>query len=96
MGCSYPECGCAVSFPEGHQPSVETKCPRGFDLSDLSHSYPFLDLSRKLRVSYAQVLQMADRIDQGMSCQTGRLYDAVMAVCRAPWRWQYPPQGRGL
>lgn len=26
--CHYPECDCAVSFPEGHRPSVKTECPR--------------------------------------------------------------------
>jgi len=26
--CTYPNCGCPVSFPEGHRPSVETECPR--------------------------------------------------------------------
>lgn len=26
--CEYPDCDCAVSFPEGHKPSEETECPR--------------------------------------------------------------------
>lgn len=26
-GCRYPECECAVSFPEGYRPSVVTECP---------------------------------------------------------------------
>jgi hypothetical protein len=65
-----------------------------FDLSDLSHSYPFLDLSRKLRVPYETVLLVADKIDKG----EGDLFrsTSVWHVCRAPWRWQYPPQGVGL
>jgi DNA-directed RNA polymerase subunit RPC12/RpoP len=26
--CTYPNCDCAVSFPEGYRPSVATECPR--------------------------------------------------------------------
>lgn len=26
--CAYPNCDCAVSFPEGYKPSLETECPR--------------------------------------------------------------------
>lgn len=31
--------------------------------SDLSRSYPFLDLSRRMEVEYAKVLQIADQLD---------------------------------
>lgn len=24
--CRYPECGCPISFPEGHKPSTATEC----------------------------------------------------------------------
>ena len=27
--CQYPQCDCAVSFPEGYHPSTETECPKG-------------------------------------------------------------------
>lgn len=26
--CTYPNCDCAVSFPEGYKPSEETECPK--------------------------------------------------------------------
>ena len=26
-GCTYPNCDCAVSFPEGYHPSEATECP---------------------------------------------------------------------
>lgn len=26
--CTYPDCKCPVSFPEGHKPSLATECPR--------------------------------------------------------------------
>lgn len=26
--CTYPLCDCAVSFPEGYNPSEATECPR--------------------------------------------------------------------
>jgi hypothetical protein len=28
LGCTYPNCDCAVAFPEGYKPSEETECPR--------------------------------------------------------------------
>jgi hypothetical protein len=70
------------------------------NLSDLSRSYPFLDLSRRLQLGYGAVLQIADKIDRGQGNKY-LIYDmgvwnAVLAICRAPWRWQYPPEGRGL
>lgn len=66
------------------------------DLSDLSRSYPFLALSRKLQLDYCVVLRMADLIDRGLVKPISGPISLVEAVCRAPWRWQYPPQGRGL
>jgi hypothetical protein len=29
--CTYPVCACAVSFPEGYKPSMETECPKTQD-----------------------------------------------------------------
>lgn len=78
------------------------------DLSDLSHSYPFLHLSRKLGVPYEVVLRVAEMVDHpdpaypgviaatlvsGLTLDGARL---IERVCHAPWRWQFPPQGRGL
>lgn len=67
------------------------------DLSDLSHSYPFLHLSKKFVVPYRDVLEYAERVDDAIQLRrdyqvsvqppvTG-LQRAVVAVCRAPWRW---------
>ena len=70
------------------------------DLGDLSRSYPFLDLSRKLKLSYELVLAVADSIDDKTDGHRvwygGKVWHAALLVCNAPWRWQYPPQGRGL
>lgn len=30
-GCTYPDCDCAVSFPENYRPSKLTECPRFMD-----------------------------------------------------------------
>lgn len=72
----------------------------GVDLSDLSHSYPFLDLSRRLGVEYKLVLAIADSIDREddgyRPWYEYEVWSAVHLVCRAPWRWQFPPVGRGL
>jgi hypothetical protein len=27
MPCTYPNCDCPISFPEGHTPSEATECP---------------------------------------------------------------------
>lgn len=77
----------------------------------LSHSYPFLDLSRRLGVPYERVLAASQRLDDGWvdpdntqqmvllarECGLTRgQTDLVERVCSAPWRWQFPPQGRGL
>ena len=110
MICTYPDCSCEVSFPGGYKPSDATECPKCvFDLawdilcvnlSDLSRSYPFLDLSRKMDAPYEDVLRLADIIDAGAvnekDLETSLTAQTIAAVCRAPWRWQYPPQGRGL
>ncbi len=81
------------------------------DLSNLSHSYPFLGLSRLLGVGYGKVLEVAHRLDSGnidpddsrhieqLAAEEGlpvRMVCLVERVCSAPWRWQFPPQGRGL
>jgi hypothetical protein len=76
------------------------------DLSDLSHSYPFLHLSRKFEVAYSEVLRIADVFDYGMSgglrtvpshmLGISPIGEAVLNVCRAPWRWKFPPEGKGL
>ena len=71
------------------------------DMSDLSHSYPFLHLSRKLSVPYERILQLADAFDgKGIANwrepEDNKLVECVSAICVAPWRWQFPPQGRGL
>lgn len=76
------------------------------DLSDLSRSYPFLDLSRKFGVPYEQVLTMVEWFDGHAEEDKKRIYaywdglnllsSAVSAVCLAPWCWQFPPNGRGL
>lgn len=76
--------------------------PPGLDLSDLSRSYPFLHLSRKMGVPYALVLDIASRIDRGADpadywgSDAYHLSRQVAKVCSAPWRRQFPPQGRGL
>jgi len=91
---------------------------KSVNLSDLSHSYPFLHLSRKLGVPYERVLAAADLIDSWadfgnsylladaiythclrIANQVGMYTDQVRLVarvCVAPWRWQFPPEGRGL
>lgn len=28
VGCTYPDCDCAISFPDGYKPSEATECPR--------------------------------------------------------------------
>ena len=79
------------------------------DLSDLSHSYPFLHLSRKFGVPYSVVLRAAELFDCGLVISPGvadvptRMLgmtpfgEAVLAVCRAPWRWDMSRvQERGL
>ena len=70
------------------------------DLSDLSHSYPFLHLSRKLGVDYLVVLAIADSVDKGTDGNKpwygGRIWQIIMLVCSARWRWQFPPEGKGL
>jgi hypothetical protein len=76
------------------------------DLSDLSHSFPFLHLSRKLGLPYQHVLMVASHYDrrtlrppadwvrQGMSM--GAL-EAIWNVCHSPWRWDMSRTGeRGL
>lgn len=66
------------------------------DLSDLSHSYPFLHLSKKFVVPYSAVLGAAHDCDSGRDdveeiCRyrkmTIRAVLAVADVCHAPWRW---------
>lgn len=84
---------------------------RPVDLTDMSRSYPFLDLSRRLSVSYPTVLEIADWVDAWNATALGPptapmvqhrfdipedKYLAIRDVCRAPWRWQFPPEGRGL
>ena len=75
---------------------------REVDLSDLSHSYPFLHLSRKFGVYYEVVLALAAGYDAGYmqpppaSEPHTDCARAVHAVCHAPWRWQFPPEGRGI
>jgi hypothetical protein len=69
---------------------------------DLSRSYPFLDLSRRMGISYGAVLRMSDRIDQQVRRYgsykvqdlnlTNEQVRAVAEVCMASWRWQFPPQ----
>jgi len=70
---------------------------------NLSHSYPFLHLSQIFRVSYEAVLDVAEAYDK--ISEEGKKTVAparttcgqfIREVCDAPWRWQYPPQGRGL
>jgi hypothetical protein len=78
----------------------------GVDLTDLSRSYPFLHLSRKLGVEYGKVLRLADNIDHPDPGFYGGRYfiseltidqtRVVEQVCHASWRWQFPPEGRGL
>jgi hypothetical protein len=70
----------------------------GVDLSDLSRSYPFLHLSRKFGVDYYVVLALATGYDAGYlhpPPQSEPHTDCARAV-HAPWRWQFPPEGRGL
>ncbi len=85
---------------------------RGFvmpDLSDLSHSYPFLHLSRKFNRSYSDVLELVGLIDSlyaqdmrddmSWSAHIGNhpLVLAVKSVCRASWRWDMSKvEERGL
>ena len=83
------------------------------DLSDLSHSYPFLHLSRKFGVPYSEVLRASSWVDTWAppsatpkivrdvlgrySCLQPDAAGAVVAVCRAPWRWDMAQsQERGL
>jgi hypothetical protein len=69
------------------------------DLSDLSHSYPFLHLSRKFNISYEQVMKLAELYDADMLAPPHEalpVFFAIYSVCKAPWRWQFPPEGRGL
>lgn len=72
----------------------------------LSRSYPFLDLARILQRPYASVLGAAEDYDNGR-CDNPDEVDryrkltpdevaVVHRVCAAPWRWQFPPEGRGL
>jgi hypothetical protein len=88
----------------GHTAEVEEEAEEvmGVDLTDLSHSYPFLHLSRKFGVEYYVVLALADGYDARYllppleSEPYNHCARAVHAVCHAPWRWQFPPEGRGL
>jgi hypothetical protein len=63
------------------------------DLSDLSHSYPFLHLSRKFGACYDVVLALAAGYDAGYMQPPSRSEPntdcarAVYAACRAPWRF---------
>ncbi len=70
------------------------------DLTDLSHSYPFLHLSRKLGVPYEHVLTLAAHYDRGTLKQPPKSADrcyAIWCVCHAPWRWDMARAGeRGL
>lgn len=76
------------------------------DLSHLSHSYPFLHLSQKFGVDYGDVLKLVEAIDHpDPNFYEGSFFVSVLSieetriiekVCRAPWRWQFPPQGRGI
>lgn len=82
------------------------------DLTDLSRSYPFLHLSRKFGVDYGEVLRIADHVDKSVKWvgPGGIKYEVytlipdlpdevvrlIITICLAPWRWQFPPQGRGL
>lgn len=102
--CRGPTCPGRASHPQ--------MLHLGFgDLSNLSHSYPFLDLSLRIGVPYERVLGCAKRLDSGWidPDNLGHLrhlaqeqglslphVDLVARVCAAPWRWQFPPQGRGL
>jgi stringent starvation protein B len=80
-------------------------------LKHLSHSYPFLGLSRSIEVPCERVLAVAQRIDSGgvdpdsdhqlrqLAQEQGveeMAVHLINRVCCAPWRWQFPPQGRGL
>jgi hypothetical protein len=72
------------------------------DLSDLSHSNPFLHLSRKFNVPYSTILLLADMIDKDQVTQVTlsnltSWAQAVWAVCHAQWRWDISRTGeRGL
>ncbi len=70
------------------------------DLSDLSHSYPFLHLSRKLNIEYHHILRLVMLYDSGvLNCPKVIMepYNSVWAVCHAPWRWDMSRAGdKGL
>jgi hypothetical protein len=60
------------------------------DLSDLSHSYPFLHLSRKHGVEYRYVLELVQHYDRGTlkpPCEALQPFHDVWLVCHASWRF---------
>ena len=80
-------------------------------LNTLSRSYPFLGLSRLFNEPYERVLRAADFADKFTSPGYNPAWakslaeysgvslacaPAVLLVCGASWRWQFPPEGRGL
>jgi hypothetical protein len=102
------KCECIIQTPNS---TGAVYCLDCGDLSDLSRSYPFLDLSRRLGVSYGAVLRVSEEIDKmdgdwdGSTRNLDIYYSLqpeevmqIIAVCRAPWRWQFPPKpvGRGI
>lgn len=70
------------------------------DLSDLSHSYPFLHLSRKYGVDYKYILKLVEHYDKGTLNPPHDLMEpfyAVYRVCKASWRWDMSRAGeKGL
>lgn len=69
------------------------------DLSDLSHSYPFLHLSRKFGVPYSEVLKYADLVDNriGGLCVSSDFERIIASVCHSSWRNDFSrAQERGL
>jgi hypothetical protein len=72
-----------------------------------THTYPFLALARRLGVDYADVLNVADIFDNthknsvipwkvdSWNALSPSSRAMVEAVCKAKWRWKYPPSRRG-
>lgn len=92
--------------------NVELTTREKLALVNLSRSYPFMDLARICRVSYSDVLIASYVFDHWRGEDTGfksmifiseavdrlprRVRDVIRQICDARWRWQFPPQGRGL
>lgn len=87
-------------LPQLKRSEIEDKIAVDADLSDLSHSFPFLHLARKHRVKYEYVLKLVEHYDRGTlkpPHDALQPFHDIWRVCHAPWRFDMSKaQERGI